>query len=225
MQVIAFGDIHGYIQAAESDVSLAERLGVKAVFLGDYIDRGPSGIKTIQSLIRTRAKHPDWIFLRGNHEQMLMDLIVVKHKPDDLGILTDGSRFNYSESKDAFEEWEKLPDYERRAITGFLMDTEMYYETTPFIFVHAVLRDTGQEIVDKSAEELLWNYSYYPEWQGKTFIHGHRLTDNVTRYQRGININTKCGFGGFCSGALLDMNDGEIKKIYKISETGSHIHE
>lgn len=35
-------------------------------------------------------KHPDWIFSRGNHDQILWDLIDEKAKPTDIGTALDG---------------------------------------------------------------------------------------------------------------------------------------
>ena len=44
------------------------------VFLGDYIDRGPASSQVIDMLI-DRAQRHETIFLKGNHEAMLVDLL------------------------------------------------------------------------------------------------------------------------------------------------------
>nr|WP_287935661.1 metallophosphoesterase [Algoriphagus sp.] len=88
--IIAFGDIHGCFQAAAKAVEISEELDTKAIFLSDYVDRGPSAVKTLQILIDAKMKHPDWIYIRGNHDQMLLDLIDEKAKPRDIGIVLDG---------------------------------------------------------------------------------------------------------------------------------------
>ena len=66
--IIAFGDVHGYDKAAASAVDLAETLNVKAIFLGDYVDRGPFSMKTLLVLADAKQRHPEWEFLLGNHE-------------------------------------------------------------------------------------------------------------------------------------------------------------
>lgn len=53
-KVIAFGDIHGCYKAADKAVKLAEDLNLIAIFLGDYVDRGPSAVKTLQILIKAK---------------------------------------------------------------------------------------------------------------------------------------------------------------------------
>jgi serine/threonine protein phosphatase 1 len=44
------------------------------VFLGDYIDRGPASSQVIDMLVDRGQRH-ETIFLKGNHEAMLLDLL------------------------------------------------------------------------------------------------------------------------------------------------------
>ena len=80
-RVYAVGDIHGRFDLL---VALLDRIRIDAeshrdrrhariVFLGDYIDRGDdsrSVLDTVSEL--SRAKSPDLVFLRGNHEDALL---------------------------------------------------------------------------------------------------------------------------------------------------------
>lgn len=43
------------------------------VFLGDYIDRGPDSKGVIDFLIEFGRVYPETAFLRGNHEQMMLE--------------------------------------------------------------------------------------------------------------------------------------------------------
>lgn len=74
MRLIAIGDIHGELDHLER---LLKRLSPteedKIVLLGDYIDRGPKIPETVSYLIEFGQKFPNTVFLRGNHEQMLID--------------------------------------------------------------------------------------------------------------------------------------------------------
>ncbi len=219
-QIIAFGDIHGCYQAAEAAVKLAEELKAKAVFLGDYVDRGPSGIRTLQTLMTAKKNHPDWVFLMGNHEQILLDLIKGKNKPEDIGSALDISQFDYAQAEHSYNEWKILKSDEQHAIVEFIEATKLFYETQQLIFTHAVLRDNGHSLQEKSKEELIWNYDFEPVWQGKKFIHGHRNIEKVTLSENSININTFCGYGGTLSGLAIDMHSGMPLTIYLISENG-----
>ena len=41
------------------------------MFIGDYIDRGPDPFAVVEHLVGLQAQHPDIVFLKGNHEEML----------------------------------------------------------------------------------------------------------------------------------------------------------
>lgn len=201
-RTIAFGDIHGCWQAAESAVKLAKEEKAKTVFLGDYVDRGPDSIKTLQILIRAKKENPDWMFLRGNHDQMLLDLILGNSEPNIEFDVYSGRTSNKETSK-VYQKWKALPDTLKIEITSFLENTKLFYETDNWIFVHAPLKNSDIPLKKKSKEELLWNYSLEPTWTGKQFVHGHLNTDKIQESNKGININTSCGYGGILSGLLI----------------------
>ena len=222
---IAFGDIHGCYHAAQTAIKLAEDIGAQAIFLGDYVDRGPSAVKTVNLLTEAKAKHPGWIFLRGNHDQMLADLIEGRYQPEDYGEALGYISYNLSQAEDSFNEWKKLERVEQEKVTLFLKSTELYFETENYIFLHGILRNTQQSLYDKSMDELLWNYEPEPLWFGKVFIHGHWPSDIVTRYGNGININTRCGYGGKLTGLLIDNMAAKPIKLFTISEEGEWLSE
>ena len=56
---MAFGDIHGCCKAAEAAVQLAKKEDAQSIFLGDYVDRGPDCIKTLEILIEAKAEIND----------------------------------------------------------------------------------------------------------------------------------------------------------------------
>ena len=74
-RLLAVGDIHGYLdklrQLLEDQVQ--PTTDDRVVFLGDYIDRGPDSKGVVSYLINFAQQFPKSIFLRGNHEQMLLD--------------------------------------------------------------------------------------------------------------------------------------------------------
>jgi len=221
-RLIAFGDIHGCYEAAKKAIKIAEDIGGLAIFLGDYIDRGPLSIKTLQLLIEAKQNFPHWIFLRGNHDQMLLDLIEKRSTTNDLGCVL-GMNFRYEQTKKTYQEFKALDYFNQAEIRKFLNDTNFYFEVDTFIFLHAVLRNTKDVLSKKSSEELMFNYSYEPEWKGKRFIHGHFLVKEPKFTHNGININTECGYGGVLTGALLDETQSSVYKYFHISENGKLI--
>jgi serine/threonine protein phosphatase 1 len=218
--IFAFGDIHGCFKAAETAVKVAEGKNAQAIFLGDYIDRGPSAVKTLHVLMQAKQKHSDWIFLRGNHDQMLIDLILGKANVADIGRALQGE-FGYWQAAKSFQEWKELGSNERDELFNFLNTSTLYHETSDFIFSHAVLRETQELLGEKSREELIWNYDYEPLWTGKPFVHGHLPVKTITEMGRGININTSCGYGGVLTGLILNVGSQDNYSFVQIMEDGS----
>lgn len=225
-KVIAFGDIHGCYKAAKSAVELAVTESAQAVFLGDYVDRGPDSIKTLEILIEAKEKYPDWVFLRGNHDQMLLDLINGESEPDSVLNVLIGQTSN-NETTKVYNQWKSLPKDRKKRIVDFLNDTKFYYDTKYRTFVHAPLKNNSIPLEEKTNEELIWNYSLSPVWDKKEFIHGHAVVDKVTKQGKGININTKCGYGGCLTGMLIKMTRPfeDNKEVLKTQRIGFFITE
>ena len=79
--IYAIGDIHGRLdllknvhQQIDQDKSLRKPKQSVEVYLGDYIDRGPDSAGVVSHLI-ARGRDAHTIFLRGNHEQYLLDFL------------------------------------------------------------------------------------------------------------------------------------------------------
>jgi len=68
--VYAVSDLHGMYSLYEK-ICAKLKPEDKVIFLGDAGDRGPNGWK----LIRAILDNPQWIYLKGNHEDMLINAI------------------------------------------------------------------------------------------------------------------------------------------------------
>lgn len=68
--VLVVGDLHGDFEAVKSIINMWGEMNVDTlVFLGDYVDRGPHQLETINFLLALKLVYPDKVFLlRGNHE-------------------------------------------------------------------------------------------------------------------------------------------------------------
>ncbi len=72
-RILIAGDIHGNFSVFRQ---IMASLGPRdlAVFLGDYADRGPSGLEVIEGLMKATRSHPGRILpLKGNHENFTFD--------------------------------------------------------------------------------------------------------------------------------------------------------
>ena len=79
-RIYVVGDLHGC--AAEPAVllrHLEESEGINdddvIIFLGDYIDRGPDTKGVVELALDFKTRFPKTRFLKGNHEDMLMDFL------------------------------------------------------------------------------------------------------------------------------------------------------
>jgi serine/threonine protein phosphatase 1 len=88
--IYAVGDVHGDLDAfLRIEALIAEDLRLSGInpedaltlVLGDMIDRGPFSAHLLDHLTRTREV-PHRVCLRGNHEQMLIDLLDGRGDPD-----------------------------------------------------------------------------------------------------------------------------------------------
>ena len=72
--IIVVGDLHGFlIDLLHIFKNCALPPDNKFLFLGDYIDRGPSSVETLCLLLALKVKYPKHIYLlRGNHESREM---------------------------------------------------------------------------------------------------------------------------------------------------------
>ena len=192
---IGIGDIHG----------LDDRLGIlinrfpqegTLVFLGDYIDRGPSSKEVIERLM-TLEQQRACIFLRGNHEAMALDA------------LGDGDESRVAWLRNGGEQ--TLISYGGNIPADhlkFFERTRPYFITDDYIFVHAGLLP-AQQPADIEPQDVLWWIrdpflkSDY-DW-GRLVIHGHTPTfsDHPEIRPNRINIDTGAIYGGPLTAILL----------------------
>jgi len=217
---IVFGDVHGCNKAAETAIKLAEELSITAIFLGDYIDRGPNSVETLLKLIEAKKRNPDWVFIKGNHEFMLLNLLNDNSLIDTNEKLRTGDNYSYYETSKTYQNLVLTNTLFMDQVKLFLEELLLFYETPNWIFVHSVLNNDAIALQNKDEEVLLWNYNPNPKWLIKNYIHGHDRVNEINQQGAGININTNCGFGGHLTGLLIDSENKQFIKSYHISEDG-----
>src|SRR5260370_13880264 len=76
-RLFAIGDIHGCPDELAAILkAIAPGAGDTVVFVGDYVDRGPSARDVIElALDLERVGHAECVFLKGNHEDMMMSFL------------------------------------------------------------------------------------------------------------------------------------------------------
>ncbi len=166
----AIADIHGHaakLQAllAKITADAATQAGpITLLCLGDYLNRGPDSAEVLQTL-RTGLP-PTWqkVFLRGNHEQKLLDFLQAPAMHADwLGWGGTETCLSYgvkpygatglrpaaalaAELELALTETGDLP---------WLQATKLYHQASPYVFVHAGVRP-GLSLAQQMTEDLLY---------------------------------------------------------------------
>lgn len=152
------------------------------IFLGDYIDRGPSSKEVIDYLIGLQKDGYKTIFLRGNHEQTLLDAI------DSEKTIKRGGWFSKPKNT-IFQSWiekfggkETFQSYGIDDIKAFpenhenwLRVTRHYHQTDQYYFVHAGFNFQEPDILSDT-DAMLWVREFDYDAQkagGRKVIHGH----------------------------------------------------
>jgi serine/threonine protein phosphatase 1 len=206
MNRYAIGDIHGCLKTFQTlleqiNYSTADEL----ILLGDYVDRGPDSKGVFDHIFHLREKGHNVVCLRGNHEQMLLDV-----KKDDKG---RKSWLNHGGVQTLMSfDAETVHDIPNQYI-DFMIDLPSFYITEDFIFVHGGLNFKRKDpFQDEYA--MLWERAWYNEvnykWLDKKIIvHGHTPStkediEDMGKYIK-LNqyINLDCGC--FVSQRRADM--------------------
>ena len=143
----------------------------KIIFLGDYIDRGFKSPELLDLLIDLKEKYKDQvIFLRGNHEQMLLNALKPHHNSDKyLFWMRNGGEntlFSYLEKAKANIDnpyilpRNRIADYIPKNHLDFLNSLDYYYELDNFFFVHGGMDPTEHPSL-QAGEVLMWDRSLY----------------------------------------------------------------
>ena len=211
--VYAVGDIHGRADLlADLEKKILADWGEHGgknsflVFLGDYIDRGPRSRDVIQRLI-TGFPLPAR-YLRGNHDQMLLDFM---RDPDigedwrrlggietlasygvDIAEISLGRGFERAAS----ELKSRMPE----AHISFFEGLEMSITTERYFFCHAGVRP-GVRLNAQNDQDLLWIRQPFLGSEadfGKVVVHGHTPVEEPEILPNRINVDT----GAYLTGKL-----------------------
>jgi len=236
-RLIAVGDIHGQSQALRLLLGCIEPgPDDQLVFLGDYVDRGPDSPGVLESLIDLGRCFPQTVFLRGNHEQMLLDAVEVTRGLYREGHLQPGisadeqipvvvSDFISVGGLETLSAYSADPvDDPCTALLNipqphldFLGRTHFYYQRTPFLFVHAGVDPDDSRGVKNGFQPFLLQrqplWTQDDSWQ-LTVVHGHTPVAVPFFGPLEVNLDTGAGYG-----ARLTACDLLNQRIWQ-AETG-----
>ncbi|MBB4658226.1 metallophosphoesterase family protein [Parvularcula dongshanensis] len=200
--LIAVGDVHGRADLLDALIDKAERKAkgrrCRFVLLGDYVDRGPDSRGVLDRLLALRARRPDTILLKGNHEQGLLDFLA---EPDQVDAwLSWGGREtlrSYGVAVGEQDEPRALRDRFAEALPdehfALLMSLPLTYEVPGYLFVHAGLHP-DRPIEAQRERDLLWVRRAWLEGGKDRFepvvVHGHTPVDRPENLSWRVNVDT-----------------------------------
>lgn len=220
-RVYAIGDIHGRLDLLDDALEsiLADSYERRdadrttLVFLGDYVDRGPQSAKVLERLRTLELAGLSCVFLRGNHEQALLDAALgVADDKQLLGWLTYGGRETLGSyglpadlvySTDALAIQQALKAAIPPADVHWLSRLPLLHQSGDYLFVHAGIRP-GVPLADQAAHDLLWIREDFLDHKGSfgpVVVHGHSISVEVDWRPNRIGIDT----GAYATGALTTL--------------------
>lgn len=193
-KIFAIGDIHG---CADKLKALMKEIPVDyandtLVFIGDYIDRGPDSFEVVDYLVDLKKEHPDIVFLKGNHEDMLQKYL---EGTDRFTYLFNGGQKTLDSylNRPNKSEFSPIPSDHLE----FYQSLVFHYETEDYLFVHAGLREKIP-LKKQNPQELLWIREDFIDSKfdfGKRVIFGHTPFAEPLLLSNKIGIDTGAVYG------------------------------
>ena len=154
-KIFAIGDIHGCHSRL---INLLDRIPCDKdhdtlVFIGDYINRGPDSRKVLDTLLEVQQTYAHPVFLKGNHEQMILEYAATGDV-ETLRILrtmgVESTVASYGATVRQLRDLVFLPPEHR----VFLENLQFSYISGKYLFTHA---DINEEMIalEKSADGSL----------------------------------------------------------------------
>jgi len=204
--IYAVGDIHGMLNMLEPACDrLTEilRPNDAVVFLGDYIDRGPDSEGVLKRLVRFRKQHQATVFLRGNHEDLLLRSLQGDRRREEMWLFSGGMTTLASFGLGGNGDWKKK--FPKWALE-FLATTQVAVKTEQYHFVHAGVVPFGVETeVDADLDPRLWirePFIRYGNSPGRIVVFGHTPQAD----HRPLVHTNKVGLDtGACQGGTLSI--------------------
>jgi serine/threonine protein phosphatase 1 len=214
-RIYAIGDMHGRLDLLERlrtmIVEDAHRHPIDrkvVIYLGDYIDRGPDSRGVIDLLAREPLPGFESIFLKGNHEDRLLEFLVDPGvAPGWMTYGGDAALFSYGVRPPDARKVEEILTAQQAFIAAlppehlaFLRALKLVHIEGDYAFVHAGFRG-GVPIEFQTPEDMMWIRNEFLSSDadfGKVAVHGHTITDHPEIRSNRIGIDT----GAFATGTL-----------------------
>jgi diadenosine tetraphosphatase ApaH/serine/threonine PP2A family protein phosphatase len=216
-RLFAIGDIHGCPDELEAILhAIAPDANDTVVFVGDYVDRGPSARAVIDLALDLEKSEAEVVFLKGNHEDMMLAFLGLPGSYGESFLFNGGVATLESyglKEDDLAEARERMPGPH----LDFFKNLAVSYLRPPYLFVHAGILPTRQ-LEDQQPEDMLWirqEFILHPHKIDATVVFGHTPMRGVmVDLPYKLGIDTGLVYGGkltcveFTEGVLYQVQRG-----------------
>lgn len=218
MSVYAFSDLHGCWDHFEEILNLTKPED-RVYCLGDCGDRGPDGMKIIKYVL----KDPRFIYIKGNHEDLLCKLIKIYLKyyyPDfndedalfQLHFTEEYENVYYNGGNKTFQDWlkskHKIPLYYALKDLPVCI-TYKNKQGQDVILSHAGF--TPHKTIAPTEEACIWSREHFNDkwdydFENSIIVHGHTPIPYMDNFS---DVN-KNGALWYCDNHKVDIDCGTV---------------
>ena len=228
VRAYAIGDIHGRADLLEklfnllrSDIMDREFKSLYFVFMGDYIDRGFHSRAVIDLLLKQDWGSLKAVFLKGNHEQTLLDFLKSPEVgPQWIGFGGRETLISYGvkvpDQKSDLAAWEVASKELRERMPErhlkFLNQLNLHFELGNCYFVHAGV-DPQRDLDDQTDQDRMWIRDRFigsTKKLSKVIVHGHSPEDKPVWDGRRIGVDTGAYITNRLTAARIQGTDIEF---------------
>ena len=228
-RIFAIGDLHGCLDELNLIITfLKEEQGACSedlfVFIGDYIDRGKESRQVIEYLLSLQSEWPRTVFIKGNHEDMLLDFLGLGGRCGDVYLSNGGDEFLKSYGLDPALPQSELLERLPVEHLEFLKKLELAVCLAEFVFVHAGV-SPDRPLEEQDLRDLMWiraDFIHAEHRLGKTVVFGHTPFEDVLLHLPfKIGIDTGLVYGNKLS--VVELVHGTLYQVEREGlEVGVH---
>ncbi len=207
IRLYAVGDIHGrldlldrLLRQIDVDDAGREPAETRLIFLGDLPDRGAESRGVIERLMDLSRTRPDTVFLKGNHEELMIRTWEGErgYAPTFHRAGGRATMLSYGVSPETYDSWafdDLVREMERHVPSehiAFLRSFRDSFRVGEYLFVHAGIRP-GISLADQDPLDLRWIREDFTESRanfGVMVVHGHTIKEEVDVRANRIGIDT-----------------------------------